>query len=296
MTLSVLGKWYLLWPYQSPNATKIGAWASTRENPKWHFWLQKCHFGKGPRKGLYYLWYTKAVLIWKQYFYSVFSKPQLCRDERVQVEQKHNLPKIGGCLPTCKVFLSVFGALAFFSLFWFFFCFGGGEVKERQFSWNFIVFFLFVPPKGLSLQPFSSSYSFFSFLSVCLPFQNSIFFFDFCPSTLFGKHSLFLVLLSFFFGPFPFLMFACCFEANYPNIPFFIYQLVLIVGCLYVVAFVLVFMLMFLIFYLYWLCFWYAFLLLLFCSCCVSCVAFRLWTKRCFPCNSSVVWVMLVRG
>ena len=22
-----------------------------RDNPKWHFWLQKCHLGKGPRKG-----------------------------------------------------------------------------------------------------------------------------------------------------------------------------------------------------------------------------------------------------
>ena len=50
------------------NSTKIGVSAGTRENPKWHFWLQKCHFGKGPRKGLYYLWYLKAVLCWKHYF------------------------------------------------------------------------------------------------------------------------------------------------------------------------------------------------------------------------------------
>ena len=39
----------------SPNITTIGVAAGPGENPKWHVWLQKCHFGKGPRNGFYYL-------------------------------------------------------------------------------------------------------------------------------------------------------------------------------------------------------------------------------------------------
>ena len=35
----------------SPNTTKRGASASIGWNPKWHLWIQRCHLGKGPRKG-----------------------------------------------------------------------------------------------------------------------------------------------------------------------------------------------------------------------------------------------------
>ena len=50
---------------KSPNTTKIGVSAGTGENPKCHFWLQKCHFGFSLEKGFYYLWYLKAVFCWK---------------------------------------------------------------------------------------------------------------------------------------------------------------------------------------------------------------------------------------
>ena len=30
---------------------KLGFQQAHGENPKWQFWFQKCHFGKGPRKG-----------------------------------------------------------------------------------------------------------------------------------------------------------------------------------------------------------------------------------------------------
>ena len=80
--------------WKSPNTTKIGVSADTGENPKWHFWLQKCHFGFSLEKGFYYLWCLKAVFRWKHYFYSVFSKTQLCRHERMYLDKKKNLPKI----------------------------------------------------------------------------------------------------------------------------------------------------------------------------------------------------------
>ena len=61
-------------------------------------------------------------------------------------------------------------------------------------------------------------FSFLVFLFV-FPFRNP-FFFAFCPSTPFRKHYYFGFLLFFLFLPFPFLMFACFFETNFPYIPF----------------------------------------------------------------------------
>ena len=68
LTQSVFGKWYLFGgPCKSPNTTKRGVSADKGEDPKWHFWLQKCHFGNGPQRGFRYLWYTNAALCWKHY-------------------------------------------------------------------------------------------------------------------------------------------------------------------------------------------------------------------------------------
>ena len=115
LQLSVFGKWSFFGAHsKSPNTTKIGVSAGTGENPKWHFWLQKCHFGFSLEKGFYYLWYLKAVLCWKHYFHSVFSKAQLCRHEIMQLEQKQKFTKNWGCLPKCtKVFFGMFFFLLF---------------------------------------------------------------------------------------------------------------------------------------------------------------------------------------
>ena len=83
LQLSVFGKWsFFLWPFQVTKHSKNRGFSRHRGKPKRDLWLQKCHFGKGPRKGSYYLWCLKAVLCWKHYIYSVFSKTQLCRHER----------------------------------------------------------------------------------------------------------------------------------------------------------------------------------------------------------------------
>ena len=56
LQLSVLGKWSFFGAHsKSLNTTKIGVSAGKGENPKWQFWLQKCHFGFSLEKGLYYL-------------------------------------------------------------------------------------------------------------------------------------------------------------------------------------------------------------------------------------------------
>ena len=135
---------------KSPNTTKIGVSAGTGENPKWHFWLQKCHFGKGPRKGLYYLWYL--VLCWKHYFYSVFSEAQLCWNKRVQLER--NQKKIGGvCQHAKRCFFCLFFCCLVVLSFLVFFLFGK-ESPKRLFSCYFRVFFLFCVPKRPVLKSF----------------------------------------------------------------------------------------------------------------------------------------------
>ena len=140
-----------LWPFQVTKHYKIGVSADTGENPKWHFWLQKCHFGKGPRKVFYYLWFLKAVLCWKHYFYSVFSKTQLCRHERAKKAKNKNR---GGLPEWTGVFFGPFlgfGGFVFFGFSVFLcFCFVHNSPKWL-FSCIFRGFFVyFVPTKGLS--------------------------------------------------------------------------------------------------------------------------------------------------
>ena len=40
-----------LCPFKVTKHYKNRGFSKHRRKPKWHFWLQKCHFGKGPRKG-----------------------------------------------------------------------------------------------------------------------------------------------------------------------------------------------------------------------------------------------------
>ena len=106
------------------------------------------------------------------------------------------------------------------------------------------------------------------------------------------------VSFAFFCLPFPFLMFACLFETNFPNIPFFspscfhfwqfLFSSVVLVFfswcmfqpfCFYV-GFV------FGICFVFDLCFCFFVLLL---------VSLSVYEKSCFPCNSGVFWVMLLK-
>ena len=200
LQLAVFGKWSFFGALSvSPNTTKIGASAGTGENPKWHFWSRKCHFGKGPRKGLYYLWYLNEVLCWKHYFYSVFSETQLCRNKRAQLEKNKNYQKWGVFAKMQK------GAF----LFVYFYCFGGFVfslclifcLEKKSKKANFLqfqcLFSFFVSPKGLSFKILLFFlFCFRSWFFLCFPFQNSIFSLLFVHQPLFGKH-FWIIYLSF---------------------------------------------------------------------------------------------------
>ena len=145
---------------------------------------------------------TAETQAWKHYFYSVFSETQLCRNKRVQLEKQEKIPKIGGCLPTCKkvffvcVFL-LFGGLVFFFVCFIFFVWK--NAPKNYFRAIFEYFFFFLSPEGLSLESFFSSYSVFSSgFPFVFPFKTPAFFFAFCPSTPFWKTLIFwLLCLSF---------------------------------------------------------------------------------------------------
>ena len=105
------------------------------------FGCKSAIFGFSLEKGFYYLWYLKALLCWKHDFYSVFSKTQLCRHERMQLEKKQNFTKNRGCLPKCKK--------VFFWHVFFFLLFGGFVFLLPVFLW---LCFVKRPKKAIFLQ------------------------------------------------------------------------------------------------------------------------------------------------
>ena len=198
LQLPVFGKWYFFGAHsKSPNTTKIGVSADTGENPKWHFWLQKCHFGFSLEKGFYYLWCLKAVFCWKHYFYSAFSKTQLCRHERMQLEQKQKFTKNRGYLPKCKKVFFWYVFFCFLVVLFFVacvlvlvFCRKG---PTRLFSCNFRGFLSILFPQKACLKVFLFFlFCFFLLLSSLSKLHFIPLLFGHQP--LFGKHSYFWFL------------------------------------------------------------------------------------------------------
>ena len=158
------------------------------------------------------------------------------------------------------------------------FCF----VKKAQKA-IFLQFCRFLSILLLSLNSFFSS-CFFFVLSSLSNFHFSLLF---VHQPLLGERSYVWFLLFFFFLPFPFLMFACFFETNFPSTPF------CNPSCFHFCFFFFLFFLfvfswcMFLPF-----CFCVSFVfgndlvLFMFLSCFLFC--FQSMKKHCFPCNSGV--------
>ena len=231
---------------------KLGFQQAHGENPKWHSWFQKGHFGKGPRKGVLLSGNTEAVFCWKHYFYSAFSKTQLCR-KRKSVSWKAEFYQQWGavCQHANRCFL--------------YFIWGGGvlclpqKLKKAVFL-QFYRFFFLLPQKACLWNPSLLLVMVFSLFSFGLPFQSSIFLFAFCPSTSFCKTLILFCFscLSFFFA-LPLLMFACFFKTNFPRIPFsnpcyfnfwlFLFSVAFVFVCMFYVS-VFLFMLA-----LFWVCF-----------------------------------------
>ena len=109
---------------------------------------------------------------------------------------------------------------------------------KRLFSCSFRAFLSILFPQKACLKVFHFFLFCFFWL---LSFFSTIHFYIFCcPSTTLWKTLMFLVSFFFFFLPFPFLMFACFFQTNFPNIPFFEIQFVFVFGCFFFLLLLLV--------------------------------------------------------
>ena len=138
---------------KSPDTTKIGVSSGTGENPKWNFWLQKCHF-------VCTLWKHNYTII------IVFSAKHSFAEIKECKLKKQKFTKNRDCLLIRKNnfgILFLFWVVLFFvfCIFVLLFC---TKAKKGYIFSCFRVFF--VPPK--------SHFSYFVFLSFsfCLPFQN----------------------------------------------------------------------------------------------------------------------------
>ena len=138
------------------------------------------------------------------------------------LKKTKHLTKIGGGLPECKKVF--FGS--FFGFWWFcifvslcFCAFALYTIAQNGYSPAFLeVFRLFCSHKRPVFNCFFSSY--FVFVCFCLSFQKSIFSLLFVHQPLFRKAYLWGFFCFSFACPFPFLMFACLLETNFPIIPF----------------------------------------------------------------------------
>ena len=202
-----------------------------------------------------------------------------------------NLPKIGVVCQNAKrlflVYIYIYIYIIFFCflvvlffvacVFVLVFC---KKAPKGYFPAILEVFCLFCSPKRPVFKILLFFlFCFFSGFPFVFPFKTPFYPFAFWPSAPFWKTLIFLVSLSFLFLPFPFLMFACFFQTNFPTIPFlkpkllsfwlFIYFICCSCFCFHCVCFSLsVFMLaLFLVFF----CFCFVF-----CFCLLSCFAFSL--------------------
>ena len=161
LTLSVFGKCnYLCDHTKSPNTARIGVSAGTWGKPKMALLLQKCHFGRGPRKGL-----TrdtqKLCSVENTIFIVCSAKHSLAEIEECQSKK---ITKNWGLFANMQkgvffLFVFCFWELCFFFLFVFVLFLW--RKPQRLSSCSLEVFSSFVPPKGLCLKSLSSSQSVF---------------------------------------------------------------------------------------------------------------------------------------
>ena len=170
--------------------------AGTRETQNGTFGCKSAILGRGLERGLYYLWYLKAVLCWKHIFRVLAPKHSFADMRECNLnKKKQKFTKNKGLFAKMqKVFFwSVFCFLVFFfflCVFVLVFC----KKAHKVFSCNFRGFKI-CSPKGLSLKSFFSSYSVF-FLGFPVSSLSEIhFFFAFCPSTSFFQN---IIIFGFF--------------------------------------------------------------------------------------------------
>ena len=181
--------------------------------------VAKVPFWEGASKGGFTICDTQKLCSAENTIFIVFSAKHSFAEIKDCKLRNRNLPKIGGCLPTCKKALFFF---FFLGGFVFFLCVFVRLFVKRPKKAIFLQFwrlFSILFPKGFFKSFFSSYSVFYPCFPFVFPFKIP-FFLCFLSSTPFGKHYCLLLFCLSFLLPFPLLMFACFIETNFPNIPF----------------------------------------------------------------------------
>ena len=208
LQLSVFGKWYFFWcPFKVTKHYKNRGFSGHRGKPKMALLIAKVPFWVFPRKGALLSVMPKSCVL--------FSKTQLCRHERMQLEQKQIFTKNRGCLPKCKKVFFLVCFFCFLVVLFFVacvlvlvFCKKG---PKRLFSRNFKGFLSILFPQKACLKVFF--FFLFCFFCFCLPFQNSILSLCFLAISPFLENINIFGFFFFLFLAFSFLN-VCLFLSN----------------------------------------------------------------------------------
>ena len=117
---------YLFWengpffvcPFKVTKHYKNRGFSRHGGKPKMALLVAKVPFWVFPRKGVYYLWYTKAVLCWKHLFIVFSAKHSFVDMKECNLKKNKNLPKIGAVCQNAKrffwgMFFLLFGGFVF---------------------------------------------------------------------------------------------------------------------------------------------------------------------------------------
>ena len=173
-----------LWPFKVTKHYKNRGFSRHRGKPKWHFWLQKCHFGKLPRKGVLLSVIPESCVLLKTLKKRSFADMWECNLTKKQKFSKNRV----ACQNAKRCFfLSFFGfgGFVFFSL-----CFC-----------------------AFAFYTIAQNGYFPVFLEVFRPFCSHE---RHVLNCVFSSYFVFLLLSSL-----SKIHFACLFETKFPNIPFF---------------------------------------------------------------------------
>ena len=131
---------------KSPNTTKIGVSAGTGDKTQMALLVSKVPFLGFPlERGLYYLWYTKAVLCCEHYVYSVIGKHSFAEIKSVNWKARV-------LLPTYSFFFAVslfVGGFVFYLRVFVLCCLQKAPKRAIVLQLQSFCFY-FVPPKGMS--------------------------------------------------------------------------------------------------------------------------------------------------
>ena len=95
LQLSVFGRWSFFWcPFKVTKHYKKRGFSRHRGKPKMALLVAKVPFWVSLQKGVLLSVIPKSCALLKTLFYSVFSKTQLCRHERMQLEKNPKITKM----------------------------------------------------------------------------------------------------------------------------------------------------------------------------------------------------------